>query len=83
MPMRIKFVKENKKALCQILLIGKNQVMQPGSFFVPFDDNKGSTLFGTDEFSSVPFLYMMTIKKDNYPKKYTHGNCPKKGIKSS
>ena len=43
----------------------------------------GSTLFGTDEFSSVPFLYMMTIKKDNYPKKYTHGNCPKKGIKSS
>ncbi len=27
-------------ALCQILLIGKNQVMQPGSFFVPFDDNK-------------------------------------------
>ena len=28
----------------------------------------GSTLFGTDEFSSVPFLYMMTIKKDNYPK---------------
>ena len=45
--------------------------------------NLGSTLFGTDEFSSVPFLYMMTIKKDNYPKKYTHGNCPKKGIKSS
>ena len=44
---------------------------------------KGSTLFGTDEFSSVPFLYMMTIKKDNYPQKYTHGNCPKKGIKSS
>ena len=43
----------------------------------------GSTLFGTDEFSSVPFLYMMTIKKDNYPQKYTHGNCPKKGIKSS
>ena len=27
-------------ALRQILLIGKNQVMQPGSFFVLFDDNK-------------------------------------------
>ncbi|HJA22950.1 MAG TPA: hypothetical protein H9958_01845, partial [Candidatus Limosilactobacillus intestinavium] len=47
------------------------------------DLDSGSTLFGTDEFSSVPFLYMMTIKKDNYPQKYTHGNCPKKGIKSS
>ena len=23
----------------------------------------GSTLFGTDEFSSVPFLYMMIIKR--------------------
>ena len=41
----------------------------------------GSTLFGTDEFSSVPFLYMMT-KKGQLPQ-HTHGNCPKKGIKSS
>ena len=30
---------------------------------------KGSTLFGTDEFSSVPFLYMMTIKKGQLPQK--------------
>lgn len=32
-------------------------------------EKEGSTLFGTDEFSSVPFLYMMTIKKGQLPQK--------------